>query len=114
MFKDLQVRGFNLHKWMTVPKGTSNSKARGERAAAPLRAPSRPPLTAPQALEEKKSEEIKRMIQLLAQLVEGDKLGIDFTEYELGVDFAEALEHAQVTGRNTKVLLKVNDIGIDY
>ena len=28
VFKDLQVRGFNLHKWMTVPKGTSNSKAR--------------------------------------------------------------------------------------
>ena len=114
VFKDLQVRGFNLHKWMTVPKGTSNSKARSERAAAPLRGPTRPPLTAPQAQEEKKSEDIKRMIQLLAQLVEGDKLGIDFTEYELGVDFAEALEHAQVTGRNTKVLLKVNDIGIDY
>jgi hypothetical protein len=28
VFKDLQVRGFNLHKWMTVPKGVSNSKAR--------------------------------------------------------------------------------------
>ena len=35
VFKDLQVRGFNLHKWMNVPKGTNNSKARrGEPAAA--------------------------------------------------------------------------------
>ena len=54
------------------------------------------------------------MIQLLAQLVNGDKLSLDYTEYELSVDFAEALEHSQVTGRNTKVLLKIDDIGTDY
>ena len=64
-----------------------------------------------------------------------DKLRIDFTEYELCDEFKEALEHAQVravayylalhppltripvgqeTGRNTKVLLKVTDIGVTY
>lgn len=77
VFKDLQVRGFNLRKWMTVPKGTSSTKAQ----------------------EEKKSEEIKRMITLLAQLVNDDKLSIDYTEYELSVDFAEALEHSQARTR---------------
>jgi hypothetical protein len=54
------------------------------------------------------------MFTLLAQLVAGDKLSLDYTEYELGVDFAEALEHSQTTGRNTKVLLKIDDIGTDY
>ena len=39
VFKDLQVRGFNLHKWMSVPKGTGNTKARA--ASTQLRQRSR-------------------------------------------------------------------------
>ena len=80
--------------------------------------------------------QIPLMLETLAKLVNADKLRIDYTEYELCDEFKEALEHAQVrafvayflaldppltripvgqeTGRNTKVLLKVTDIGVTY
>ncbi len=35
-------------------------------------------------------------------------------QYELSTEFDEALEHCMEEGRNTKVMLKVNDIGITY
>lgn len=33
-------------------------------------------------------------------------------EYELSTEFVEALEHASEEARNTKVILKMNDVGI--
>lgn len=34
--------------------------------------------------------------------------------YELHSEFEEALDHAQDRGKNTKVLLKVSDVGVTY
>lgn len=34
--------------------------------------------------------------------------------YELHSEFEEALDHAQDRGRNTKVMLKVSDVGVQY
>jgi hypothetical protein len=34
--------------------------------------------------------------------------------YELHSEWEEALDHAQDRGKNTKVLLKVSDVGITY
>lgn len=52
------------------------------------------------------------MLATLAMLVNADKLRINYTEYELSTEFTEALEHASEEGRNTKVILKMNDVGI--
>ena len=54
------------------------------------------------------------MITSLAKLVANDRLRINYTEYELATEFEEALDHALETGKCTKVLLKVNDIGVTY
>lgn len=34
--------------------------------------------------------------------------------YELHSEWEEALDHAQDRGKNTKVLLKVSDVGVTY
>jgi len=54
------------------------------------------------------------MLETLAKLVNADKLRINYTEYELSTEFDEALDHALEEGRNTKVLIKVTDIGVTY
>ena len=79
VFKQMQVRGFNLRKWMK-----SNKK------------------------------KIPAMMESIAKLVNADKLRVTHTEYELGTEFDEALDHAMEEGRSTKILLKVKDIGVTY
>ena len=59
-------------------------------------------------------KKIPLMLETLAKLVNADKLRLDFTEYELSEEFKEALDHAQESGRNTKVLLRVSDVGVTY
>ena len=54
------------------------------------------------------------MMEALAKLVNADKLRVTYTEYELGTEFDEALDHALEEGRSTKILLKVKDIGVTY
>lgn len=54
------------------------------------------------------------MLEALAKLVNADKLTVNYTEYELSTEFQEALDHALEAGRNTKIVLKVNDIGVTY
>jgi|TARA_B100001142_G_scaffold152153_1_gene152743 trans-2-enoyl-CoA reductase len=54
------------------------------------------------------------MLETLAKLVNADKIRVDFTEYELSSEFAEAMEHALEPGKGTKVLLRVNDVGSTY
>ena len=44
-------------------------------------------------------------------MVRSNKLLASVTEYELATDFDEALDHAMDRGKNTKVLLKVSDVG---
>ena len=59
-------------------------------------------------------KKIPAMILSLGKLVTGDRLKLNYTEYELATEFDEALEHAMEEGKCTKVLLKVNDIGSTY
>lgn len=59
-------------------------------------------------------KKIPLMLETLSKLVNANKLRIDFTEYELCDEFKEAMDHAQEPGRNTKVLLRVNDVGVTY
>ena len=54
------------------------------------------------------------MLTQLAELVKNDKLRINYTEYELSTEFSEALEHAVEQRRNTKVILKMNDVGVTF
>eukprot|EP00899_Mesostigma_viride_P018506 jgi/Mesvir1/26657/Mv20446-RA.1 len=54
------------------------------------------------------------MFETLAKLVHADKIKLNFTEYELATEFGEAMEHACEEYRNTKVLLRVNDVGVTY
>ena len=62
-------------------------------------------------------EQRKRLpavLEALGKLVAAGKLQAACTEYELATEFGEALEHAMERGRNTKVVLKVSDIGVQY
>lgn len=80
-------------------------------AAFPVGLPSSPPLlTAPPFAP--LTAQVPEMLATLAMLVNADKLRINYTEYELSTEFTEALEHASEEGRNTKVILKMNDVGI--
>jgi len=79
VFKQMQVNGFNLRRWMKDNK-----------------------------------KKIPPMMEAIAKLVNADKLRVTYTEYELGTEFDEALDHALEEGRSTKILLKVKDIGVTY
>ena len=59
-------------------------------------------------------KKIPLMLETIAKLVNADKLRLDFTEYELSEEFKEALDHAQESGRNTKILVRMSDIGVTY
>ena len=59
-------------------------------------------------------KKIPAMYEALAKLINADKLRVTYTEYELGTEFDEALDHATEDGRSTKILLKVKDIGVTY
>jgi trans-2-enoyl-CoA reductase len=59
-------------------------------------------------------KKIPPMMEAIAKLVNADKLRVTYTEYELGTEFDEALDHAMEEGRSTKILLKVKDIGVTY
>ena len=99
-FKNLTVHGFNLRKWMNDNKKKARTDSKLALARDPCSGTHPPPARA--------------RSQIPPKLVNADKLRIEFTEYELCDEFEEALEHAQETGRNTKVLLRVNDVGVTY
>ena len=61
-----------------------------------------------------KKKRVPTMMESLAKLVNADKLRVNYTEYELATEFDEALDHALEEGRSTKILIKVNDIGVTY
>ncbi|KAL4435235.1 hypothetical protein ABPG77_001917 [Micractinium sp. CCAP 211/92] len=59
-------------------------------------------------------KKLPAVLESLGKLMSAGKLRAEFTEYELHSEFQEALEHAQDRGKNTKVLLKVTDVGAHY
>lgn len=59
-------------------------------------------------------KKLPSLIDSLAKLVNAGKLAAAVTEYELSTEFDEALDHAMDRGKNTKVLLKVSDVGEQY
>lgn len=56
-------------------------------------------------------KKLPTLVETIGKLVRSNKLLASVTEYELGTDFDEALDHAMDRGKNTKVLLKVSDVG---
>ena len=98
--RGLVVRGFSLRKWMAA-----NKKKVRYSIIQSLR--QLDPLTSPYT-------QVPKMLETLAKLVNADKIRVDFTEYELSSEFAEAMEHALEPGKGTKVLLRVNDVGSTY
>ncbi|PSC70227.1 trans-2-enoyl-reductase [Micractinium conductrix] len=59
-------------------------------------------------------KKLPALLESMAKLVNAGKLRAEFTEYELHSELGEALEHASDRGRNTKILLKVTDVGEQY
>ena len=59
-------------------------------------------------------KKVPALIEALGKLVSAGKLAAAVTEYELSAEFDEALDHAMDRGKNTKVLLKVSDVGERY
>ncbi|KAI7836141.1 hypothetical protein COHA_009971 [Chlorella ohadii] len=57
---------------------------------------------------------VPALLESIGKLVSAGKLTTTYTEYELHSEFEEALDHAQDRGKNTKILLKVSDVGITY
>ena len=98
--RGLVVRGFSLRKWMAAnKKKVRYSIIRLLRQLDPLTS---------------LYTQVPKMLETLAKLVNADKIRVDFTEYELSSEFAEAMEHALEPGKGTKVLLRVNDVGSTY
>ncbi|KAK2078239.1 hypothetical protein QBZ16_004108 [Prototheca wickerhamii] len=59
-------------------------------------------------------KKVPALLESIAKLVSAGKLNTAYTEYELATEFDEALEHALERGKNTKVLLKISDVGVQY
>lgn len=59
-------------------------------------------------------KKVPALIDSLSKLVCAGKLTVAVTEYEMSSEFDEALDHAMDRGKNTKVVLKVIDIGEQY
>ena len=59
-------------------------------------------------------KKVPALVEVLAKLVNAGKLAAAVTEYELSSEFDEALDHAMDRGKNTKVMLKVSDVGEQY
>lgn len=59
-------------------------------------------------------KKLTALVDSLAKLVVAGKLAAAVTEYELSSEFDEALDHAMDRGKNTKVVLKISDVGEQY
>jgi trans-2-enoyl-CoA reductase len=103
--RGLVVRGFSLRKWMAANK--KKVRVRFPIIQLIRQLDHAHALTSP-------CTQVPKMLETLAKLVNADKIRVDFTEYELSSEFAEAMEHALEPGKGTKVLLRVNDVGSTY
>jgi mitochondrial enoyl-[acyl-carrier protein] reductase / trans-2-enoyl-CoA reductase len=52
------------------------------------------------------------LVETLGKLALAGKLAATITDYELSTEFDEALDHALERGKNTKVVLRVSDVGV--
>lgn len=59
-------------------------------------------------------KKIPVVMESIAKLIKAGKIQASFTEYELTTEFEEALEHAMERGKNSKILLKISDVGVQY
>jgi len=57
---------------------------------------------------------IEKMFQVVAKLVNANKLAIDHCEYELSSEFQEAMEHSREGRREVKIVLRVDEVGDTY
>ncbi|KAK9864312.1 hypothetical protein WJX84_002485 [Apatococcus fuscideae] len=54
------------------------------------------------------------VMESLGTLIKASKLQITFTEYDMATELDEAVSHASSPSKNTKILLKFEDIGREY
>ena len=59
-------------------------------------------------------KKLPRLIETLSKLVSAGKLAASVTEYELSTEFDEAMDHALDRGKNTKIVLRVSEVGEKY
>jgi D-arabinose 1-dehydrogenase-like Zn-dependent alcohol dehydrogenase len=59
-------------------------------------------------------KKLPSLIESLSKLVSAGKIAAAVTEYELSSEFDEALDHALDRGKNTKVVLRVSEVGEQY
>eukprot|EP00890_Picochlorum_soloecismus_P003206 jgi/Picsp_1/3887/NSC_01399-R1_trans-2-enoyl- mitochondrial len=59
-------------------------------------------------------KKMPKLVETIGKLVNSGKLAAAVTEYELSTEFDEALDHSMDRGKNTKVLLKISDVGEHY
>ncbi len=57
------------------------------------------------------AKKVPALVDTIGKLVRSGKLAASVTEYELGSEFDEALDHAMDRSKNVKVLLRVSDVG---
>lgn len=57
---------------------------------------------------------IPSVLEAISKLVSAGKLNAAYTEYELSSEFEEALDHAMDRGKNTKVMLRMQEVGVQY
>ena len=63
---------------------------------------------------EEKKKDVPKTLESVAKLVNAGKIALEHTEYELGGEFDEALEHAKARAKDVKVILTVDDVGATY
>lgn len=61
-----------------------------------------------------KKKDVPKTLESVAKLVNAGKIALEHTEYELGGEFDEALEHAKARAKDVKVILTVDDVGATY
>ncbi|KAK9848934.1 hypothetical protein WJX84_002235 [Apatococcus fuscideae] len=55
-----------------------------------------------------------KVVEALGILIKANKLQLTFTEYDMATELDEAVSHASSPSKNTKILLKFQDIGREY
>ena len=99
------------------PGCESSYRTHSSRAGCP-RKPSRDSTTwkprSSAAWAREKKKDVPKTLESVAKLVNAGKIALEHTEYELGGEFDEALEHAKARAKDVKVILTVDDVGATY
>ena len=122
VFQGIQVN--NMRGLLCGGEGPPSQSRAGRRTCAAIHQGPRPPQSSPTTLQVKgfnirrwvqeHKKKVPALLESIAKLVSAGKLNTAYTEYELATEFDEALEHALERGKNTKVLLKISDVGVQY